>query len=348
MATQSGTSDPSVGPQVVQSSRAKELLGRPYEYDFFQAIRLLERMLPTRSSVGHTANPKQEIARFAVHQSLAFPASQIQGLEVEEGQPAKMTVNFMGLTGPMGVLPHWYTLLIAERNRAADKTIGDFLDIFNHRFISFFYRAWEKYRPGVAYEKSERDCFSEVLFDLMGIGTPGLAFPRELPPDAFLFFSGLLAQRPRSPLALQLVLEEYFEVPVEIEQFLGSWFPLDSETMCHPADSETRSEQLGLGAIVGDEVWDPHARIRVLLGPLSLEEYREFLPKRPAYEALCAWTRFFANDEIDFEVQLILKQEEVPPCDLGNAGGTGPMLGWVSWLRSRPLDRNPNDTILRL
>jgi type VI secretion system protein ImpH len=304
--------------------------------------------MPDRLPVGRSARPAEEVAHFSVHQSLAFPASQIQALEFADGRPANMTVNFMGLTGPLGVLPHWYTILIAERLRNGDPTMRDFLDIINHRFVSFFYKAWEKYRAGLDYERGEPDRLSQAILDLIGMGTEGLEAPKSIVSEAFLFFSGLLAQRPRSALALQLTLEEYFGVPVEVEQFYGSWFSLDSETLCRPDEFATQSEQLGLGAVVGDQVWDPQARVRIKLGPLTLAQYSEFLPEQPAYQALRDWTRFFANDEIDFEVQLILKQNDVPSCELGMEGETAPKLGWVSWLRSKPIERNPADTILRL
>ena len=89
--------------------------------------------------------------------SLAFPAAEIQRLELPEddaGQP-RMDVNFLGLTGPQGVLPIYYTQLIAERARLRDTAIRDFLDIFNHRMISLFYRAWEKYRFPIGYERTQ-------------------------------------------------------------------------------------------------------------------------------------------------------------------------------------------------
>jgi type VI secretion system protein ImpH len=145
-----------------------------------------------------------------------------------------------------------------------------------------------------------------------------------------------------------LTLEDYFQVPVEIEQFHGGWFALNDNELCRPADNAAESEQLGMGAVVGDAIWDPHALVRVKLGPLTLTEYSDFLPGQPGYRALSAWTRFFATDEIDFEAQLILRQEDVPPCELGTKGESAPQLGWVSWLQSKPLQRNPADTILKL
>src|SRR5262249_4364848 len=152
-----------------------------YTFGFFQAIRLLERLCPDRKPVGRFVNPSEEVAHFGANPSLAFPASEIQSLEASPGQPARMTVNFMGLTGPLTALPQWYTVLVADRLRANDKALRDFLDIFNHRFISLFYQAWEKYRFPISYERGELDRFSHLLPDLIGMGTRGLQDRQAIP-----------------------------------------------------------------------------------------------------------------------------------------------------------------------
>jgi type VI secretion system protein ImpH len=187
-----------------------------------------------------------------------------------------------------------------------------------------------------------------LLLDLIGMGTEGLQERQAFPDQAFLFFAGILAQRPRSAKALELLLSEYFAVPVQVEQLLGGWFRLDPSTECCLGDRETPSEQLGEGAVAGDEVWDQQARARIKLGPLSLAQYLEFLPNGSAFPALRALTRFFANDEIDFDVQPVLRRDEVPACELGSTGDESPKLGWVSWLRYQPINRDPQDTILNL
>jgi type VI secretion system protein ImpH len=144
------------------------------------------------------------------------------------------------------------------------------------------------------------------------------------------------------------MLGDYFEVPVEVVEFVGTWYTLDSPIQCSFSDDESESEQLGLGAVVGDEMWDQQSRVRIKLGPMPLERYREFLPDGAAYGPLQALTKFFANDQFDFEAQLILEREEVPQFGVGVEGGAPPRLGWVSWLKSAPLSRNPDETILDL
>jgi len=343
-----GTESGTVSSDLAASEIAEKLHREPFRFDFFQAVRLLERFYPQRTSVGRFAHPDTEVARFGAHPSLAFPASQIQAMDWPGQKPVQMTVNFMGLIGPEGVLPNPYTTLIIERLRANDSSSRDFLDIFNHRIISLFYRAWRKYRFDVACEEGERDLFSRHLLSLLGLGTDGLRDRQAVPDDTLVYYSGLLAQRPRSAQALQQILADYFEVPVEIEQFAGGWYRLDRETQCRFSEGNSESEELGFGAVVGDEVWNQQSKVRIVLGPLTLERYADFLPDGQAWEPLRAWVRFFSNDEWDFEVKLILEREQVPACTLGAEGTSGPQLGWVSWVKSAPFSRDPDDTVLAL
>jgi type VI secretion system protein ImpH len=333
----------------VDLSEVEELLrSEPYRFEFFQAIRLLERLAPERKALGRFTNPADEVARLGAFPSLSFPASEIQSIDWPEGEPPSLAVNFMGVTGPQGPLPHFYTTLILARLRSGDRTLRDFLDLFHHRMLSFFYQAWEKYRFAVSYERGERDRFSHHLLDLIGLGTLGLQERLAVPDDAFLFFAGILGQRPHSAHALELLLNDYFEVPCEVIQLVGGWFRLDETTECCIGERSTPSEQLGLGAVVGDEVWNQQARARIRIGPLDLENYLDFLPNGSAYQPLRSLLRFWTNEEIDFEVQLVLEREEVPRCQLGGEGDGAPQLGWVTWMKSKPMERHPEEAIFNV
>jgi type VI secretion system protein ImpH len=348
--TESGTVDPDLtnSGNLAGCEVEEKLRREPYTFDFFQAIRLLEKFRPERKPVGKFVHPEAEIAHFRAHPSLAFPASQIQNLEWSEDGPARMLVNFMGLIGPEGVLPNPYTSLIIERQREGDNTLRDFLDIFNHRIISLFYRAWRKYRVDVACERGEREQFSRNLLSLLGLGTEGMRDRQTLCDDSLVYYAGLLSQRPRSAQALQQILSDYFDVPVAIEQFSGGWYRLDPETQCRLWQENTDSGELGFGAVVGDEMWSQQSRVRIVIGPLTLERYADFLPDGQSFEPLRGWVRFFSNDEWDFELKLILEREQVPACTLGADGVSGPQLGWVSWVKSAPFQRDPGDTVLAL
>lgn len=315
---------------------------------FFQAVRLLERLSGTRRPVGEFGDPADEVARFAANPSVAFPASEIQAVEPRPDSPPRMLVNFMGLTGPLGVLPYWYTTTIADRVRARDRTLRDFLDMFHHRIISLFYRAWEKSHPLVVYERDRRDPLTRHLRDLVGLGV----FPPPERPglhqETLLFYTGLLLPGQRSALALEQMLEDFFDVPAEIVQFAGGWYPLDADTQCRVSDDEDVAASLGRGAVLGDEIWDHQARVRIKLGPLPRARYEEFLPGGSAYLKLRELTRFFSSDSFDFELQLVLAREQVPGCVLGSDEGGGIRLGWSTWLRTIPVGHDVDDTILTL
>jgi type VI secretion system protein ImpH len=350
MATQVGTEAPSViGRATREAALDRELLGDVHSFRFFQAVRLLQRLHPERARVGLFGHPGDEILRFGANPDLAFPASEIQDLAVAAAPaaPWSMTVNFLGLVGHMGVLPHHYSVLVMERERSRDRALRVFLDLFHHRLLALFYRAWERYRFYVPFERGEEDRVTSHLFDLIGLGEPGARRALDLDPHALLGYVGLLGPHQRSALALQQMLEDYFDVPVEVEQFVGAWYDMSATAQCRIDDeADDESGRLGYGALVGDEVWDPGSRARIVVGPLPLERYREFLPTGDAYRALRAITRFFADDQIEFELRLILEKDEVPALSLGAADATP--LGWSTWLRSAPFTHDASDTVLSL
>jgi type VI secretion system protein ImpH len=316
-------------------------------FEFFQAVTLLQRLTDLRP-VGGFSNPEEEAVHFRVNPRLGFPASQIQTLEFSEDAPPEMTVNFMGLTGPSGVLPYAYSEMILERIRAKDHSVSAFFDIFNHRAISLFYRAWQKSRFPVTYSAGPRDLFTRYLLDLIGLGTDGLRDRQEVDDEALLHYVSLLGMQARSAEALEQIIEDYFEVPVEIQQFTGAWYGLDEPTQCGMSDMDTPSCQLGAGAVVGDAVWDRQARVRIRLGPLGMERYCDFLPEASAYKALRAITRFFSNQCLEFELQLVLERAQTPGTELDFDAANPVRLGWVSWLRTAPLGIDPDETILTL
>ena len=322
----------------------------PYCFRFFQAVRLMERLYPERKPVGLFVAPSTEVVQFSSVPTLAFPASEIQDLQTgKDGRPV-MSVNFMGLSAATGVLPHAYTEYLLERARAKDRAPIEFFDVFNHRMISLFYRGWQKYRFYIAFERTgaNEDVISKRLLDLIGLGTEGLTRRMEIDDQACLFYDGLLSQRRPTAQGLKQLLEDYFDVPVRVEQFTGTWRRLPPQNRTALADAGTFSERLGMGTIVGDEVFDQHGAVTICLGPLSFDRYKEFLPGAQASVELRSWLRLYANREFDFVIRLVLERNEVPHMKLGEDGVEAPRLGLVSWVRNRPLNRDPDEATYRL
>jgi type VI secretion system protein ImpH len=321
----------------------KLLEEEPFRVQFFQAVRMLQRMERDRKPVGHFVTPQGEAIRFCSLPSLSFPPSELYALERMEDGQMKMTVQFMGVCAAISVLPAPYTELLLQRIREKDHAMADFFDIFNHRMISFFYRGWEKYRFFIGYENALEDRLSPRLMDMLGLGTEGLQGRAGVPDEACLHYVGLLARHVRSAASLQQILEDYFGVRVEVHQFAGTWRKLQPKDQTSFSGSGESSERLGVGVVAGDEVWDHHGRIRVALGPMRFEQYLTFLPGQDAYRELCAWLRLYSNQAYETEVQLVLEREDAPKCELGADGKARPQLGLVSWLKTKPMQRNPAD-----
>ena len=217
--------------------------------------------------------------------------------------------------------------------------------------ISLFYRGWEKYRFPIAYERSrlsvrdEYDPFSLSLFNLIGMGTNGLRGRLQSGDEALLYYSGLVAQQPRSASALEAMLGDYFNVPVIVKQFIGAWLRLEHENRTRLGLSDSNN-QLGSTAILGSKCWDQQAGFRLVIGPLTFQQFREFLPCEGGFGPLVELTRFFIGLTLDFDIQLVLKPAEVPACRLTKPGPKALRLGWSSWLKTKEFSHDATDAVL--
>jgi type VI secretion system protein ImpH len=320
-----------------------ELKAKTPRYGFFQAVRLLALTQPGVN--GHASVPRG--LRFRTPATLAFPASEISELtprdaRADETEPLQMQVNFMGLTGPSGALPTHYTELLIERKQFhRDVTAHAFFDLFSHRAISLFYSAWRKYRFYVPFEQGEREGFTRNLLDLSGVGlartqerlhaeAPGVS------PLFFAYFSGLLAQKPLSASAITAFVSGHFQVPVTLEQFVGQWIAV-------PENEQTRltkqANQLGVSTFAGQRAWDQQTKMRLRIGPLNHARFTDFLPGKPAAEALEQLLKFCLGNDLACETQLVLRKEDIPP-PIVKRDQTGLRLGQNIWLATRPFKQD--------
>jgi type VI secretion system protein ImpH len=303
-----------------------------YNFSFFKAVSLLESLLPVESSLGQTLEPNQEAVRFSVKPSLAFPGSDISKLEQsEDGRPAKMEVTFMGLIGPAGVLPHWYTELVVERIWQKDHSLAGFLNIFHHRLITLFYLAWKKYRFEASYLPDARDRLSHCLLSLAGLGTAGLIERIGLPAESLVFYSGLLSRSIPSALAIASAVEYFAGTQVNIEQFIERMLPISPEDQTRLGAANCR---LGVDAVAGTFIRECTTKFRVNLGPVGYEDFLRFLPTGDLLHPIFALVRCMVGIEYEFDITVFLKRDEVPPCILGEETTTAPRLGWSTWVQS--------------
>ncbi len=374
MATTSGRTTTVVKPAVARpapldrSRRTVEqrLFADGPSFNFFQAVRLLEMLAPDRDPVGFDGSVGHEIVRFASYNSHNFPPSQIYDIRADRTgkAPPTMIVAFFGLTGPSGVLPRHYTDLLMRMTRDARHAekfaLRDWFDLFTHRMLSLFHRAWEKYRFYISYERRRHlahppDPFTHALLSLCGLGMSTLrdrlrvAIPGEHPgradervlakvPDlAVAFYAGQMARRPRTAAGLAAMLADYFQMPVETRQFHGEWLQLDEADQSQLGCLEGHCA-LGLDTVIGERIWDVEGKILIRLGPLDYDQFVEMLPRRSpepkskGFFLLSHMTRLFIGPTLNFDVQLLLKADEAPDLLLGADEGPGARLGWNTWL----------------
>lgn len=314
---------------------------RPFDFEFFEAMRRLECAYPDHPRFGHSTKPADDPVRLAHAAALEFPARGIERFEPGEGDaPGRLVGLFLGLFGPNGPLPLHLTEHAVDRQRNAnDPTLVAFADIFHHRMLSLFYRAWADAQPTVQFDRPEQDRFRTYVGALIGIATPQLE-GRDALPDRFKrFFAGRLVPQARNAEGLKGFLEHGFGVPVAVLEFMVGWMPL-------PRDAYLRMgggmASMGRNALLGAQVRGAQQRFRLRLGPLSLDEFNRFLPGGDALAQLVAAVKLYVGMEKGWDLQLVLKKEDVPITHLGQAG----RMGFSSWMGRYPKPVDADQVVL--
>lgn len=288
------------------------------------AVRTAEKALSDKADVGTGASPAEESVRFTPSTALSFPASDILAIQWTDKERSQLhlVLSFLGLYGVSSPLPSYFHEMAASESLSA-KTFRAFLNLFNQRLYAFFYRAWRKFQIPVSFESLERGKFEQILFCLAGLGTRG-SHLRYASPTRLLASAGLLGGAVRSARGLEQVLSEYFRVPVHVTERVASW-------RTNPAAARLGQSgvHLGRSLAIGFQIKDAASCFRVTLGPLTLEQARQFLRGNDSHRALREIVRLYAPDFLDFEIHLTLRLGEAPPVVLGAV--TSP-LGWLCWL----------------
>lgn len=332
----------------------ERLFAAPQRFQFFQAVRMLELWLRRRGvpEEGALAN----FIRFQNSTSLAFPASEVEALHAEPRLPAadraaladalqkgelryvRLTPAFMGFLGSTGALPAHYTERIAAQALyERDEGPRAFLDTFSSRTLYLFYQAWRKYRLELKYGGAGRDGFLPLLLSLAGVGHPALR--RRLSDhghgvldESIAYFATAIRRRPASAVQIARVLSEYFGQQVVAQQFIGRWYDV-------PAAQQTAlglgNALLGAGALAGARVWQRDLRLRLVIGPLDLAAYEDFLPGGRAARALASLLAMFTGLSLEYEVRLVLRAADVHGTLLAEPRTNG-RLGWDSFIVDGP------------
>jgi len=339
----------------------ERLVSQPYRFQFCQAIHLFHRLIAHKASLGTGSASLDEAVFLRSRVFVSAPPSDLHSVRPifqnpwrkEEGdvtqEPADtpsvwaktnlsprllVDVNFLGIAGIQGPLPTPYTEMILSRARQKDDVLRDFLNLFNHRFLSIQYRIDQHNRPSLQLIPPEKTLRGGVLFNLMGLNDGG--------ENPFLSHGDLLGharffwKKPRTPLMLGMLLRHYFGYPVEVTGFQGRFMALGEENeMCLAAQGGRRNTQLGRSAVLGKTVWAQDRGIVVCVTLPSATTFKTFLPFQETFNALRGLIERYLELRSAYRLSLNLVHKP-RSCLQGSHSPLPFRLGWTSWLLSAP------------
>ena len=320
-----------------------KLAEKPFGFDFYAAVRLLQSCFPDQPRIGHSWSIDEDPVRFAQSPALDFAPSTLEALQRKDpARPPVIYSRHFGLFGPNGPLPLCLTEYAHERIlHHGDPTFTAFCNIFHHRLLSFFFRAWADAHKTVDFDRPDDQHWSNFAGSLIGLGMDSLLRRDGVPDRAKLYFAGRLAQQTRNAEGLEAIVQDFFAIPTRIFTFVGRWLKLPPGSICKLGSSpETGS--LGLTLILGSRFWTCQLHFRLRMGPMNLAEYERMLPSGGSFRRLCDWIRLYTGEHYSWDVQLVLAKDEVPVVQIGKAG----RLGWTTWLKTKPFERDAEDLVL--
>lgn len=313
----------------------------PHDFDVFQTLRRIDALSPDRPRLGESSRPGSDPVRIGQQPALAFPTRPIAGLTEadEEGGPARLATYVFGLFGSNGPLPlHLTEYAHLRQHNAGDETLVRFADVFHHRMASLFFRAWAESEPTVSHDRPQQDRFALQLGALAGLGMESLQGRDAMPDLAKVHFTGRLASHTRNAEGLGAILASFFAAPVEIREFVPKWVQLPRDALCL-LGRDPGTGTLGSTATAGARIQVYHHRFRIVIGPLELAQYERLLPGAPGLDKMAQTVRNYIGEELDWEVNLVLRRDEVPAVRLGRSG----RLGWTGWMGKRKSRRHADD-----
>lgn len=328
--------------------RAQQLLqdaaAQPHRHDFYALLRALDALHPDKPLLGTARRPVDEPVRLGQSADLAFAPSPLAAVHPHGNRRdarARIDVRFFGLFGPNGPLPLHLTAYARERRlHKGDETLERFADLFHHRLLLLFYRAWAQAQPTASMDRPGDDRFGDMVGALVGSGGAAWRGRDAAPDHARLAFAGVLSRQVRHADGLAHVLSGFLGMPVRVEPFVGRWMTLPeterSRIGRRAASRRQSTAQLGASAVLGRAVFDRQHHIRLHIGPLRLAAFEALLPVGSALPAVKALVQQYLGLEFGWDLQLELDKQDIPPCRLGRSS----RLGWTTWL-GKPPGRRP-------
>lgn len=315
---------------------------------FCQLLRTLQ--YATGKRLGYDLAPADEPIRLRADLNAHFPVNELARWHK---QAKLLDVSFFGLFGPCGALPQHYTQKMVQQALVKDFAMRDFLDMFNHRLLSYFYRAWEKHQFPIAFETAAaadaEDALTKGLWALLGMR--GLADRGRLhvSDSAFLFYAGQMSNRRATGDGLRITLQHAFGVGVRIDQFVGQWMFLVADAPSRMGSSPTGQSlgnRLGVDSVLGSRIWDNQNKFRICLGPVVWDRFQALNPLSEQLRKISDFVRRYVGAQFDFEIQVIVDRNSMKGMRLGEEPSS--RLGWNTWLGQWPFPFDADDAIFQL
>ncbi len=314
----------------------------PYAFSFYQALRRIENKNSQKARIGYARKPSDDAIRIGQEPFLNFAQSSLSGFDKSSKPAPYLAVLFFGLFGPNGPLPLHLTEFARERIRNdGDDSLVKFVDVFHHRFLSFFYRIWSDASPAANLDRRDEDKYTRQVNQLVGLHQGAEMATDALPNSSKLHFSGRLISQTRNIEGLLAFLSGLFTVSIKVKEFVGQWLTIEASDWLK-IYSFGGSHQLGMTTTLGGRAWECSCKFRLAIGPLTLEDYQSLLPGGVSQQRLISAVKTYIGEEYDWDTNLMLKGSEAKQPQLGIFG----QLGWTTWLVDGPVDQVLTDLII--
>ena len=240
----------------------RNLEAEPWRFDYFAVLRHLERMFPDQPRIGDSAARRDEFVRLGQDPFMDFPASNLARVVRSERQAAaRYSSSIWACSGRRARCRSRPPKRPITTALAQDDAFPRFLDIFNHRFIQLFFRAWADARPIVQHDRPDADRFVAYIGSAIGVGSDALPESRQ---RAGRGKAGICRSPGRAgeiaPRGSQAPICGMFSVKAEVEEFVGSRLVIEAAEWTILGK---RYNVLGEDALLGRSVFSVQDKIRI-------------------------------------------------------------------------------------
>ncbi len=291
-----------------ETSVIEHLFNKPGAFEFIQSIRLL-RHVPYQTNIKYWADE----FHFESSLHLNFPESEIESLNLVD-QKVELTNLLVGLTGIQGTLPYTYTNKVKQVPRKQRNEIIKFISLFNHKLTSQYVDATLSYNLPIRYEVESDNHYLNILHALSGY--VGVQHQQDDLDDYFAEFSGLMQGQNNNAYALRTILNCIFKHDIKINELVVEKFKLSEE---HKTKLGGESpNMLGVNSFCGEVIRQVEGKIEIVLGPLTHNQYLEFLPGKSGSNKLKRILQTWCSPTLIVDLRLVLAKSEIRPIQLSS------------------------------